>query len=93
MQAVDQKMEREHHLTRVMATQRENIQQAFSQINLALLEQEMQYRSYTQATKESFQELRVSLSEATESLQDLAQLMEDHEQRLKRLEEGRPPAA
>ena len=94
VETLDQKMEREHqHIFRVIVTQRENIQQAFSQINMALLEQEMQYRAMMALTKESFAELKSSLAEATSSIQDLAQLFEDHERRLRRLEEGPPPTA
>lgn len=84
---LEHRVQRGHnHLVNVMATQREIIQKAFDQINLALIEQEM-------AVRGQFQDVNAGLGELRESLQDLLEEVADHEARLKRLEEGDQPAA
>ena len=41
----------------VMATQREIVQKAFDQVNLALLEQQMTFHSFAENTKENLRQL------------------------------------
>jgi hypothetical protein len=80
------KLEREHqHLLQVMATQRENIGRAFSQVQTALLEQEMTLRTHLQNIHIILQELVARVDEHEAWKQRV-------EERLDRLER-QPPAA
>ncbi|MHB2020286.1 MAG: hypothetical protein ACYCW6_25400 [Candidatus Xenobia bacterium] len=59
LKRIEVRLDRDYqHLETVVATQREIVQKAFDQVNLALLEQQMAFRTYAESTRENLQDLR-----------------------------------
>lgn len=86
-------MERDvNHVLGALASQREAVTQALGQVQVAMLEQEMQLRSFLQATQANMGRLQDGLSQSHSTLEGVFRLLEDHEARLRELEK-RPPAA
>ena len=76
------RLERDYdHVLNVMATQRENIGKAFSQVQTALLEQEMTLRTHLQKVQATLQEMAAQVDEHQAWRVRV-------EERLSRLEEG-----
>lgn len=91
LDSVERKVERNHqHVLTVMATQREIIQKAFSDVNVALLTQEVAFNSQFTALREGLSEVKASVIELGQATVDAVAELDD---RVTRLEQGRPPAA
>lgn len=81
------RLERDYdHVLNVMAAQRENIGKAFSQVQTALLEQEMTLRTHLQKVQATLQEMAAQVDEHQAWRVRV-------EERLSRLEGGASPAA
>ncbi|MEW6282427.1 MAG: hypothetical protein AB1758_27715 [Candidatus Eremiobacterota bacterium] len=77
---IAERMERSNqHVLRTLATQREIVEKALQQVQIAMLQQEVALQSHMLC--------------CTESWTGLDTILEDHERRLRRLEDGGTPAA
>ena len=92
------------HLLTVMATQRESIGNAFSEMQTSMLEQEVTLRSHCQKMEKAVVDvqssmlqqevaLKTHLLDLQATLEDLDNRLLQHEERLRHLEEKPPPAA
>ncbi|MGE0495190.1 MAG: hypothetical protein AB7S38_38650 [Vulcanimicrobiota bacterium] len=89
LERLEQRVERDdQHLERVIVTQREIVQKAFDQVNLALLEQQIGLKAFADNTRDSLREL-IELMKGQRAENDRE--LEAIKARLDRLES--PPAA
>jgi hypothetical protein len=85
LKRLEARVERDYqHLERVMSTQREIVQKAFDQVNLALLEQQMALKAHSDGVKEA-------LSEVVQLVSGTVAEIDHIKERLDKLEN--PPAA
>lgn len=89
LKRLEERVERDYnHLERVIAPQREIVEKAFDQVNLALLEQQIGLKAFADNTRESLREL-IELMQTQQEHHDRE--IQAIKQRLDRLEN--PPAA
>lgn len=79
------------HLENVLLTQREVVQTAFAQVNLALLEQHLAIAQHGETTRASLHDLADLHRDTASEIESLRQDTEDLKRRVERLEN--PPAA